>query len=66
LRISAPHIAVKDSRNVSDTAITGVTTNKEITFVKNVEDLGNGQVRYTTGVLYIECINGIVTALQIK
>lgn len=66
LRISAPHIAVKDSRNVSDTAITGVTTNKEITFIKNVEDLGNGQIRYTSGVLYIECINGIVTALQVK
>lgn len=65
LRITTPHLAIKDTSNVSDTAIVAFTGKKEFGFISNIEDLGGGSIRWHYGSLLIEVINGIITNLDV-
>lgn len=65
LRISSPHIAVKDTSNVAETTIVGYTGTARLPVVMTLQGSGDGSISWTYGEFIIECINGIVTAIGV-
>ena len=62
IRISSPHLAIKNSKDTSQTATFGWTGKKEWRVIERIEDAGNGGIRWWWTTHGIQCINGIVVS----